>query len=189
MNDRYVCCNSCYNCRKIIDSLLIIPILHFYGVSRGHLYKRGFDTTSCSSYRVNDPDRDNQTSFDWTDKEEEWTLLMSLDWGTGIDGLKVRCIKNQVIFEWPLICPLTTQEEPMPFTAIEETTCDVPIIGGGRGGSRSAITRTETRGSHFMNDYPAENKDDWRVNIQVWQADSSLVFEQVQVPDVDPASA
>lgn len=54
---------------------------------------------------------------------------------------------------------------------------------------RSALTRTESRGSHFRSDYPAENNDDWRVNIQVRQADSGLVFEQVQVPGVDPASA
>ena len=54
---------------------------------------------------------------------------------------------------------------------------------------RSALIRTESRASHFRSDYPEENNDDWRVNIQVRQADSGLVFEQVQVPGVDPVSA
>jgi L-aspartate oxidase len=54
---------------------------------------------------------------------------------------------------------------------------------------RSALTRTESRGSHFRSDYPGENNDDWRVNIQVRLVDSGLVFEQVQASGVDPASA
>jgi succinate dehydrogenase/fumarate reductase flavoprotein subunit len=54
---------------------------------------------------------------------------------------------------------------------------------------RSALVRSESRGAHFRSDYPGENNDDWRVNIQVRQAASGLVFEQVQVPGVDSASA
>ena len=54
---------------------------------------------------------------------------------------------------------------------------------------RSALIRTESRGSHFRSDYPGENNDDWRLNIQVRQTDSGLVFEQVPVPGVTPGLA
>ena len=52
---------------------------------------------------------------------------------------------------------------------------------------RSAMARTESRGSHFRRDYPLENNDDWRVNIQIRQTDSGLVIKQVRVPGVDSA--
>jgi len=47
---------------------------------------------------------------------------------------------------------------------------------------RSAIERTESRGSHFRSDHPAENDDAWLVNIQVRQTGSGLVLEQMPVP-------
>lgn len=46
---------------------------------------------------------------------------------------------------------------------------------------RSAMERTESRGSHFRNDYPAENENHWLANIQIRQTESDLVLEQVPV--------
>lgn len=46
---------------------------------------------------------------------------------------------------------------------------------------RSALERTESRGSHFRSDYPAENKENWLVNIQVRQTEFGLILEQIPV--------
>jgi len=44
---------------------------------------------------------------------------------------------------------------------------------------RSALERTESRGSHFREDYPVENEKDWLVNIRVTQKGSRLVLKTV----------
>ena len=48
---------------------------------------------------------------------------------------------------------------------------------------RSALERTESRGSHFRNDYPDENNEDWVVNIQIRQTPGGPVMEKVPVPE------
>lgn len=48
---------------------------------------------------------------------------------------------------------------------------------------RSALERTESRGSHFRADYPKENEKNWLVNIVVKQKESGLVLEKVPVQD------
>jgi len=47
---------------------------------------------------------------------------------------------------------------------------------------RSALERTESRGSHFRSDYPNENNDAWVVNIQIRQTPDGTVLETVSVP-------
>jgi len=44
---------------------------------------------------------------------------------------------------------------------------------------RSALVRTESRGSHFRSDYPQENNDDWLKNIRVEKKGSGVTIEQV----------
>lgn len=46
---------------------------------------------------------------------------------------------------------------------------------------RSALERTESRGSHFRSDYPEENNQDWVKNIQVRKTDSGGMLTQVPV--------
>jgi len=46
---------------------------------------------------------------------------------------------------------------------------------------RSALERAESRGSHFRDDYPRENEDNWRVNIQIRQSRSDLALEHIPV--------
>lgn len=50
---------------------------------------------------------------------------------------------------------------------------------------RSALERTESRGSHFRSDYPGENDDVWLKNIRVRKTDSGLRLEQIPVPGGD----
>lgn len=47
---------------------------------------------------------------------------------------------------------------------------------------RSALERTETRGSHFRSDYPAENDKVWLKNIRVSQTETDIMIESVPVP-------
>ncbi len=46
---------------------------------------------------------------------------------------------------------------------------------------RSALKRTESRGSHFREDYPEENEKDWLVNIEIKQEGSELILKTVPV--------
>ena len=50
---------------------------------------------------------------------------------------------------------------------------------------RSALKRTESRGSHFRNDFPRENDQDWLKNIRVGKKGSVMGLNQVRVPDPD----
>ena len=47
---------------------------------------------------------------------------------------------------------------------------------------RSALERTESRGSHFRSDYPEENDRDWLKNIRVEKNDFGVTLKQVPVP-------
>ena len=47
---------------------------------------------------------------------------------------------------------------------------------------RSALERTESRGSHFRSDYPEENDQDWLKNIRVEKNDFGVTLKQVPVP-------
>jgi succinate dehydrogenase/fumarate reductase flavoprotein subunit len=47
---------------------------------------------------------------------------------------------------------------------------------------RSALKRKETRGLHFREEYPNENKDDWQVNIRIHMAaDQKLELEKTPI--------
>ncbi|MFH1152384.1 MAG: FAD-dependent oxidoreductase [Pseudomonadota bacterium] len=45
---------------------------------------------------------------------------------------------------------------------------------------RAAIERTESRGSHFRSDFPRENDDAWRKNIQIKKTDSGMALEATE---------
>ena len=46
---------------------------------------------------------------------------------------------------------------------------------------RSALLRTESRGSHYRNDYPDENKEDWLKNIIIRKDNSNMKLECMPV--------
>ena len=46
---------------------------------------------------------------------------------------------------------------------------------------RSALLRTESRGSHYRSDYPDENKEDWLKNIIVRKDNSNMKLESMPV--------
>jgi succinate dehydrogenase/fumarate reductase flavoprotein subunit len=46
---------------------------------------------------------------------------------------------------------------------------------------RAALLRTESRGSHYRNDYPAEDNDNWLKNIVIRKDDSGMGLETVPV--------
>jgi succinate dehydrogenase/fumarate reductase flavoprotein subunit len=50
---------------------------------------------------------------------------------------------------------------------------------------RSALERTESRGSHFRSDYPGENDQGWLKNIQAKKAVFGVTLEQFPVPGGD----
>ena len=50
---------------------------------------------------------------------------------------------------------------------------------------RSAIERTESRGSHFRSDYPEENNQDWLKNIQAKKNHAGVMLTQVTVSGRD----
>jgi succinate dehydrogenase/fumarate reductase flavoprotein subunit len=50
---------------------------------------------------------------------------------------------------------------------------------------RSALERTESRGSHFRSDYPGENDQGWLKNIQAKKAVFGVTLEQFPVPGSD----
>jgi len=50
---------------------------------------------------------------------------------------------------------------------------------------RAALERTESRGSHFRNDYPEENNQDWLKNIQAKKTDAGVTLTKVPVSEVD----
>ena len=46
---------------------------------------------------------------------------------------------------------------------------------------RSALERTESRGSHFRSDFPEENDKNWLVNLRVTRKDSGQKLDKVRV--------
>ncbi|WP_022668981.1 FAD-binding protein [Desulfospira joergensenii] len=50
---------------------------------------------------------------------------------------------------------------------------------------RSALERTESRGSHFRTDFPEENDSHWRINLRVEKTGAGLALDRVPVPEID----
>jgi succinate dehydrogenase/fumarate reductase flavoprotein subunit len=46
---------------------------------------------------------------------------------------------------------------------------------------RAALLRTESRGSHYRSDYPAEDNDHWLKNIVLRKGDRGMSLESVPV--------
>ena len=46
---------------------------------------------------------------------------------------------------------------------------------------RSALQRTESRGSHYRSDYPTENEKDWLKNIVISRQETELTLQPVSV--------
>lgn len=49
---------------------------------------------------------------------------------------------------------------------------------------RSALERTESRGSHFRTDFPGENDRDWQQNIRIRKTRAGLDLDRVGIPSI-----
>lgn len=49
----------------------------------------------------------------------------------------------------------------------------------------AGLARTETRGSHYRQDYPARNDAEWLANLYVWRADEKLHVEKRPLVEVE----